>query len=287
MGWFMERIRKGGFEVRNPYGNQVRHIPATPSDVHTIVFWSKNFGPFLRGGYGHRLTQMGYHLFFNFTINSESKWLEPHVPPLSERLNQLVDLARTYSPESITWRFDPICRFRSNEGKSEDNLAQFETIADVAGTLGLSRCITSFMDFYPKILKRADRNRMLTFIPIPLEEQGLILKAMQSRLAGVGLRLFTCCEKELLQYLGADSGISEASCIPNDLLMCLFGGELSLKKDAGQRVSSGCGCLVSKDIGAYDQHPCFHNCLYCYANPSCPMAKGETGKPSGRGGRTQ
>ncbi|MDA3896940.1 MAG: DUF1848 family protein, partial [Desulfobacteraceae bacterium] len=47
----------------------------------------------------------------------------------------------------------------------------------------------------------------------------------------------------------------------------LFGGKLSYKKDTGQRIKQGCGCMVSKDIGLYKQQPCYHNCLFCYANP--------------------
>jgi hypothetical protein len=283
MDWFMDRMEKGAFEVKNPYNGQIRHVIATVNAVHTIVFWSKNFAPFLDGGYGERLKKMGFNLFFNFTINSESKFLEPNVPPLSERLNQLSELAGTYPPESISWRFDPICRYATPLGHLMDNLDDFPEIAEHAGRCGITRCITSFMDLYPKIQKRTARAQAPSFISMPPTEQDRILSAMQSTLKECGLQLFTCCEKELLESLPETSGIKAAGCIPNDLIVRLFGGRLSLKRDTGQRVSSGCGCKVSVDIGAYDQHPCFHNCLYCYANPSVPLEKEKTRQPSGAG----
>ena len=59
MDWFMEQIEAGFFSVENPFNGHVRTVPARPDDVHTIVFWSKDFGAFLRGGYGKRLQQMG------------------------------------------------------------------------------------------------------------------------------------------------------------------------------------------------------------------------------------
>ncbi|MFH0726138.1 MAG: DUF1848 domain-containing protein [Pseudomonadota bacterium] len=284
MDWFMDRMDNGAFEVRNPYNGQIRHVIATVHTVHTIVFWSKNFGPFLDGGYGERLKKMGFNLFFNFTLNSESKRLEPNVPPLSDRMDQLSELTAAYTPESISWRFDPLCRYTTTPGDPMDNFGDFNKIAEHAGYLGITRCITSFMDLYPKIQKRIAKTQALSFLPVSIEEQGRILNDMQSKLKARGLQLFACCEKQLLQSLPQPSGIEAAACIPNDLLMRLFGGDLSLKKDSGQRVSSGCGCKISVDIGAYDQHPCFHNCLYCYANPSAPFNKEKIHRSSGATG---
>ena len=40
-------------------------------------------------------------------------------------------------------------------------------------------------------------------------------------------------------------------------------------KDKGQR--EDCGCIMSKDIGAYNTCP--HECNYCYANTSKEVAR--------------
>lgn len=90
---------------------------------------------------------------------------------------------------------------------------------------------------------------------------------MESIIAPKKMKLYTCCEHDVLAALPSESAITGSSCIPNRLFMDLFGGKLSLKKDTGQRVKQGCACMVSTDIGVYKQHPCYHNCLFCYANP--------------------
>ena len=271
MPWFMEQIRKGFFEVVNPFNQRVSIVPATVDRVHTIVLWSKNFGPFIDKAYGPQLQDQGFHLFFNFTINSENRDLEPNVPPLSERLAQLAHLCSHYGPRAVNWRYDPLCFYRTAPGKLRDNLNDFSIIADHAATSGISRCITSFMDHYPKIGRRLASRPGFEFVDPPLSEKIRTILGMEARLAALKINLFTCCEKELVQALPGTSSVAPGSCIPNDLLVDLYGGLLSLRKDSGQRVRAGCGCKVSVDIGSYRQHPCYHNCLFCYANPTSSL----------------
>ncbi len=267
MPWFMERIEKGDFEVENPYNGRISRIPATTDAVHTIVFWSKDFGPFLRGGYGEKLATRGYYLFFNFTINSECPELEPQVPPLEARLDQLERLCDRFSPRSIHWRFDPICYFETPEG-IRDNLGDFDRIADKAHQLGIERCITSFLDLYAKIRKRVKNRTDFSFVSPSLEKQKETILGMQSRLEPKGITLFTCCEKELLESLPPAAEILPSACIPSKLIVELYGGNISLRKDPGQRSGAGCQCGISSDVGSYKEHPCHHNCLFCYANPA-------------------
>ncbi|MBU4209507.1 MAG: DUF1848 domain-containing protein [Proteobacteria bacterium] len=268
MKWFMRRIEMGCFDVVNPYNRNVSFVPATPDKVHTILLWSKNFGPFIKSRFGEELREIGYNLYFNFTINSLEPLLEPNVPALEERIRQLEYLCRNFGAGSISWRFDPICFYKTEDGKIHDNLHDFNYISNKASQYGIKRCITSFMDDYHKIRKRIAKLPGFAFIDPSIEIKSEIVLKMKDELADKNISLHTCCEKELLSILPESSGITKSSCIPNDRLMELFGGSLSLKKDCGQRIKNGCGCKVSADIGSYSLHPCYHNCLFCYANPA-------------------
>ena len=268
MDWFMNGIHNGFFEVLNPYNRKVSKVPATPETVHTIVFWSKNFGPFLSGNYGERLMEMGYHLYFSFTVNSDNPKLEPKVPSLTDRLDQLKTLCSRFNPAWIDWRFDPICFYEDENGKTHDNLTEFSRIAETASQIGIHRCITSFLDLYKKVQNRVRRKPDISFIDPLLDRKSEIILDMAGTLIKKDIRLYLCCEKELLDYLPPGSGVKQSACIPNHRLKELFGGDISLERDKGQRVKSGCGCRVSVDIGSYPLHPCYHNCLFCYANPT-------------------
>jgi Domain of unknown function (DUF1848) len=265
--WFMNSLDRGFFDVANPFNQRVSRVPAGPDTVHTIVFWSKNFGRFLTEGIGEELRKRGYGLFFNFTVNSAAPLLEPRVPPLESRLDQLEALSRRFGPQSINWRFDPLCFYRKSGGSVEDNLTDFSIIAQSAHRAGVTRCITSFMDHYPKIQCRLGAVPGFSFIgPSPVEKAAILLK-LETRLRPLQIDLTTCCEKDILQRLPVETKIRPSACISNTLLTKLYGGHISLKRDTGQRRGQGCGCQVSVDIGSYRDQPCGHGCLFCYANP--------------------
>ena len=273
MPWFMAGIRRGVFTVPHPYTARPATIAADVDSVHSIVFWSKDYGPFLAGGYGRRLVDMGYHLFFNFTVNSPDPLLEPGVPPLPARLRQIRELTRLVPPAAVQWRFDPVVVYRHPGGAVTDNTGAFEAIAAVAAACGVRRCITSFMDHYPKVSRRWRGHPGAAFLEPPSEEKIAILRRMTGILAALDIDLYACCEKDLLADLPPDVPVAPAACIPADLLVAIYGGRLSMARDQGQRRSAGCGCRVARDIGSYTDHPCYHNCRFCYANPAPPATE--------------
>lgn len=270
MPWFMGGIERGAFEAVNPYNRQRRRVPAGPHAVHSIVFWSKNFGPFLAGNYDRRLRERGYRLFFNFTLNAPSPFLEPHIPPLKARLDQMGHLCRRHDPRLITWRFDPVCFFQARgEEILHDNLGGLEAIAAALAAMGIRRCVTSFVDLYPKVAKRLPGAGLHLVDPPPARKRRT-LTHMAATLRPHGITLGVCCERTVLSGLPAHTGIQAGDCIPGPLLAGLHGEDMVLKKDPGQRRNKGCTCNVAVDVGSYHDHPCYHNCLFCYANPRPP-----------------
>ena len=275
--WFMKRIRQGFFNVTNPYNKVTKKVDVWPDKVHTIVFWSKNYEPFLKFSAYDELKKMGYNLFFNFSINSESSILEPGVPPLKERLTQLKKLCELNGSQTIAWRFDPVCYYKTSSGVIENNLSDFEQIAQRASELGVQRCITSFVDNYRKIKNRIQYLKKKGIdVPVLVEIEHTkkidIIKRMANLLDKKGIELNLCCEKELFSAVLADTvekvNIKESACISGKLFAELFKGNPEIKRDYGQRAKQGCKCTQSVDIGSYEKHPCFHNCLFCYANPA-------------------
>lgn len=279
--WFLERIEKGYFIVINPFNRQSRRVDSTAKDIHTIVFWSKNYGPFLDLQAHKILARKGFNLFFNFTINSPVKALEPGLPDLSERLDQVRRIARYLSPVQIAWRFDPIC-FWEKGGREFNNLEAFEYIAGQLSQMGIKQCITSFYDPYKKVAARIKRmaepgRPLLKFIDPGISRKADIICRMAQFLKSLGMSLFLCCEKELMDTAGLQAYVTHNSCINGRLYKTLFGGNPETRGDYGQRRKQGCLCTKSFDIGSYEDHPCFHNCLFCYARTGLDITTSSMG----------
>jgi len=260
LDWFLHCLTSGSFSLVNPFNGSLRRVTAGREEVGAIVFWSKNFGFLLE-----RLKELsGWNLLFNFTLNSPDPVLEPHLPPMKDRLEQMRTLVTVFGPRAVRWRFDPVVFYRTADGES-NNLRQFRRLLDFAARLGVDRCTVSFMDRYRKIELREKRIRGFNFVYPETARLAEVAASMADLAAERRIRLLTCCEAELVAR-GIEN-LEAGSCIDHGLIASLYDVQLSHKQDKGQRKSTGCLCHESIDIGSYREQPCRCGCLYCYANP--------------------
>ncbi len=250
--WLVESFDAGEAKVSRPYNRGVVEVDLRPESVHTIVFWSKNYRNLL----DDRRRWKGFNVYFQFTLNNCPQ-LEPNVPPLAERLDQLRELAEEYGPERINWRFDPIVFW--DEG-CQNNLSDFERIADGAASAAVRRCTFSFMDHYAKTKKRGKALGIAFYDP-PLTQKVEIASRLGESLKQRGITLSACCNPEIVGVRGIES----SRCIDGPLLSRLAKEPCDERKDSSQR--GPCGCTRSIEIGSYWM-TCPHACRYCYARPA-------------------
>jgi hypothetical protein len=254
--WFFNRARTGHCIVSNPVSGKPYRVSLQPDDVDAIVFWSKNPRPLLP--YLAELQGMGYRYYFQFTLNDYPPGFEPGIPPLAERLDTFRELAARIGPERVVWRYDPI--ILSSATPPEWHRERFMALAK-ALKVSCRRVVVSVLDDYA-----CARGRLFAlahkagFSLDANRPRGRALPELLADLAqtarGAGLEIQSCAEDTL--YV---SGIPAGACIDAALINRLWGLNLDLRKDPGQR--KGCLCAMSRDIGA--NNTCRHGCVYCYA----------------------
>lgn len=247
--WFFQRLKEGFVCVRNPMSaHQVSRIQLSPETTDCIVFWTKDPGPMLP-----RLEELRpYAYYFQYTLNSYGSEVEPHVPPLDQRLGAFAGLAERLGKERVVWRYDPILFTRTYTPAYH-----LESLSRLARALrGLTeKCVVSLVDLYPS--KNAGALSRLGAYQLPPEELDRFLRAAADIARQNGLVMAACAEDLPLERYG----IEHNSCIDGALIERLIGCKLQARPDS-QR--PGCRCLKCEDIGAYDT--CTHGCVYCYAN---------------------
>jgi len=240
--WFLRRIREGYCEVRNPYNPaQVSRISLRCEDVDGIVFWTRNPRPLMA-----RLDELdGYRYYFQFTVVHNGRAHDGKSPGIKAAVETFKRLSER---ATVIWRYDPIVAT-----VGVDHAARFEAIASALRG-HTDRCVISLVDAYRKTERRMAELRGTADEPVAPDVANLI-----PRLAAIarshGMDIVSCAEEvDLTPY-----GVRPGRCIDPDLL-----GLGAFPKDPSQRAA--CGCVVSRDIGAYDT--CLFECRYCYATSS-------------------
>ena len=256
LSWFMEHLKNKYIDIPNPFNRkQVKRISLSRGDVGWIIFWSRNFAPFLKKYQYFR----DYNLFFHFTINPPNTILEPDMISTSSAMNQLEKLVTLFGPEFVIWRYDPIVFYTLNDKpQTNHNIKMFEEYVKKVSYLGVKKCYTSFVFLYKKVENRSRKIPGFSYLDMELKFKFRILKEMQNIVSSFGVEIYSCSNEKLLCV----KGIKKGHCIDGKLLNRFSEKKVSEKQ---HNIRPNCGCTFSIDIGDYIRTPCKYSCLYCYA----------------------
>ena len=261
--WFFHRLGMGYVRWCNPFSGQDNYVSF--GNTRFVVFWSKNPAPLL--SHLSTLKERRIGCYIQYTLNDyEAEGLEPNVPTLTQRIDTFRRLVDALGTGAVVWRFDPLIL---TDRVNIDTL--LEKIASIADALAgyTEKLVFSFADI--ESYKKVSRNLRLSGINYR-EWNEDSMREFASRLSTLNrdnwnFRLATCAERIDL----SENGIEHNRCIDPELISRLAPDDAVLqnflynaKTDSGQR--KACGCILSKDIGAYNT--CHHGCVYCYANTS-------------------
>ncbi len=254
--WFINRVRCGYCTTFNPFNRkQVSYVSLRPEDVEVIVFWTKNPRPLLPSL--RELDELGLRYYFQYTLNGYPQVLETNLPTPGHCVDTFCELSDTIGPQKVIWRYDPI--LLSNLTDVSYHQERFASLAE-----GLrrktKRVVISVVDNYRKAAYNFRRlAEQGVQVQDEVEERQLqqLMRFIVRTAEENGLTVFSCAETlDLEQY-----GVRRGKCIDDAFIKDVFDTDVTHNKDRNQRAE--CGCVVSKDIGAYDT--CLHGCSYCYA----------------------
>lgn len=278
--WFIDRMKKGYVTWKNPFNGVPLNVAF--QNTRLIVFWSKNPHPLLK--HLDYLDDRNLNYYFQFTLNDyDFEKLEPRVPYVQSRIDTFIQLSERIGKDKVIWRFDPLVL---TDTISVDSL--LEKIQNIGNQLKdyTQKMVFSFADI--KTYKKVQGNLHKNGIYYTEFNENLMAdfaSGLRDLNKNWNFKIATCAEEISLE----NYAIEHNKCVDDDLIIKLFSKDKKLmdflgikvtppdifnpdsviekkrnNKDSGQRAL--CGCIISKDIGAYNTCP--HSCEYCYANTS-------------------
>ena len=246
--WLLKRFAEGYVYSRNPlFQNKVTRYELTPDKVDCVQFCSKNYEPILE----HLQPIISrFPTYFHYTITAYGKDVEPGVPTIEKSMETLKKLSAIVGRQRLAWRYDPV--LLTNKYTIDRHLETFERMAREL-TPYVDRCIFSFVEMYKKV-----EVNMPELIPLSVEDMDNLAQGLGEIAAKYGLYMQTCGNNGDFSRFG----IHSSGCMTLDMIGQANDIEFRNLKHKGMR--QGCGCIETRDIGAYDT--CLNGCKYCYAN---------------------
>lgn len=282
--WFVSRWEAGYIKWTNPFNGQPLYVSF--KNTRLVVFWTKNPRPMFK--HLDYLDKNIPNYYFQFSLNDyEKEKYEAKVPSVESRIRTFKELSQRLGKKRVVWRYDPLILTKDID--VNELLRRVEKIGNQIHEF-TEKLVFSFVDI--SIYKKVENNLNKENVPY-IEWTEELMEEFAKGISKINknwnLKLGTCSEKiDLEKY-----GIVHNKCIDDDLMIELFSDDKTLMdflgveikqpdlfsdgeiiktrnlKDKGQR--EDCGCIMAKDIGAYNTCP--HECNYCYANTSKEIAK--------------
>ena len=282
--WFVSRWEAGYIKWTNPFNGQPLYVSF--KNTRLVVFWTKNPRPMFK--HLDYLDKNIPNYYFQFSLNDYDKEkYEAKVPSVESRIRTFKELSQRLGKKRVVWRYDPLILTKDID--VNELLRRVEEIGNQIHEF-TEKLVFSFVDI--SIYKKVENNLNKENVPY-IEWTEELMEEFAKGISKINknwnLKLGTCSEKiDLEKY-----GIVHNKCIDDDLMIELFSDDKTLMdflgveikqpdlfsdgeiiktrnlKDKGQR--EDCGCIMAKDIGAYNTCP--HECNYCYANTSKEIAK--------------
>ena len=282
--WFISRWEKGYIKWTNPFNGQPLYVSF--KNARCVVFWTKNPKTFMKHLDWCDKNIPNY--YFQFSLNDYDKEkYEAKVPSVESRIQTFKELSQRLGKKRVVWRYDPLILTKDID--VNELLRRVKNIGNQIHEF-TEKLVFSFVDI--SMYKKVENNLNKENVPY-IEWTEELMEEFANGISKINknwnLQLGTCSEKiDLDKY-----SIVHNKCIDDDLMIDLFSEDKELMdflgveitaadlfsdgeitktkklKDKGQR--EDCGCVVAKDIGAYNTCP--HECNYCYANASKEISK--------------
>lgn len=250
--WFMNRVAAGYAMVANPYGGKPYRVSLMPGEVDGFVLWTRNIAP-LRD----RLAEVAAIAPFmvQFTITGYPRALEAGVVEAEAAAAQIRDIAESFCPRSVVWRYDPIV-----ETSLTPAIWHQENFARLASTLRghVDEVTISFAQIYAKTrrnMERAAQQHDFEWRDPDDGEKRALTARLAETAAAAGMRLTVCSQPDYVV-----EGTDAAKCIDAERLSDIGGRRIAARVKGNRPY---CLCHESRDVGAYDSCP--QGCVYCYA----------------------
>lgn len=240
--WFMNRLRAGFFDVRNPfYPKKVSRIYL--ENVDAFMFCTKNPIPL-----ESHLKEIPRPVLMDVTITPYHKDLEPDVPPKTEIIESVKRISRILGKDHVAVRYDPILL---NPRYTVDyHLRAFEKLCTALEGY-VEEISLSILDIYKNVRKNA---ASLQLQDITRQDLQRLAEGFARSAKNHEIHVFTCHEGNVMEEWGIASG----GCFSKEKAYQMTG------KTFGRWKARDCDCVEMADVGEYNT--CAHFCRYCYAN---------------------